>query len=73
MPDLASTGRIISDLALLGRVISDLALSDRVISDLVLNWSETEQNFDHDLESRTYLNEKFSALFIYEVKNMGSR
>ena len=82
MSDLAFTGRVISDhvltgpvmsnLTLTGRVMSDLVLTGRVISDLALNWPETDHNFDHDLDTRTYLNVTFSAHSIYEVKRDGS-
>ena len=82
MSDLAFMGRVISDhvltgpvmsnLALTGRVMSDLALAGRVISDLALDWPETDYNFDNDLDTRTYLNVKFSAHSIYKVKSDGS-
>ena len=60
-----------SDLALTGWVISDLALTGRVISDLALNCPETDHNFDHDLDQRSYQNVKFSGFSIYEVKSGG--
>ena len=71
MPDLALTDRVISDFALTGRIISDLAVGDRVISDLALKCPETDHNFDHDLDRRSYQNVKFSGFSIYEVKNRG--
>ena len=71
MSDLALTGRVISDLALTGQIISDLAVGDRVISDLALNCLETDHNFDHDLDRRSYQNVKLSGFFIYEVKSGG--
>ena len=72
LPVLALTGRLMSDLVFTGRVISDHVLTGLVISYLALNWPETDHNFDHDLDTRTYLNVKFSALSIYEVKRDGS-
>ena len=71
MSDLALTGRVISDLALTSRIISDLAVGDRVISDLALNCPETDHNFHHDLDRRSYQNIKFSGFTIYEVKSGG--
>ena len=66
MSDLALTGRVMSDLALTGRIISDLA-----VGDLALNCPETDHNFDHDLDRRSYQNVKFSGFSIYEVKSRG--
>ena len=51
--------------------MSDLAVGDRVIYDLALNFPETDHNFDHDLDQKSYKNVKFSGFPIYEVKNGG--
>ena len=71
MSDLALTGRVISNLALTGLINTDLAVGDRVIYDLALNCPETDDNFDHDLDRRSYQNVKFSGFSIYEVKSGG--
>ena len=71
MSDLALTGRVISDLALTGWIVSDLAVGDWVISDLALNCPETDHNFDHDLDRRSYQDVKFFGFSIYELKSGG--
>ena len=63
---------ILPVLVLTGRLMSDLPFTGRVISVLALDWPETDHNFDHDPDTRSYLNVKFSALCIYEVKSDGS-
>ena len=64
------TDRVISDLALTDRIISDLAVGDWVISDLALNCQETDHNFDHDLDRRSYQNVNLREWTVLEEESL---